>query len=249
MRALDGRKVAVVGGGSGIGRATALLAAEAGADVVIGGRTAAKLDAVAREAASGRISASVVDHTDPVSVERFAATVGPLDHLVVTASAGVHGSFAEVPIERVRQLFESKLFGPWRVVRALLPQFREGGTVTLFSGVLSRRPGPGTSALAAVNAAVEGLVRALAVELGPRLRVNGVSPGMIRSEAYAAMPEDAREAMYVATGESLPVGRVGVPEEVARAVLFLIGDGYMTGHVLDIDGGHLIRHGARRAGG
>lgn len=249
MEVLDGRTVAVVGGGSGIGRATALLAAASGARVVIGGRTADKLAAVVAAGPPGRILAEAVDHTDPVAVERFAAAVGELDHLVVTASSGVHGGFAEVPIERARQLFESKLFGPWRVVRELLPRFREGGSVTLFSGVLSRRPGPGTSALAAVNAAVEGLVRALAVELGPRLRVNAVSPGMVRSEAYAAMPEDAREAMFASTGASLPVGRVGTPEEIARAVLFLIADGYVTGHVLDVDGGHLIRQGARPASG
>lgn len=84
MQPLHGQKVAVVGGGSGIGRATALLAAGAGAEVVIGGRTAAKLDAVAAEAGARQITAAVGDHTDPVSVERFATAVEPRDHLVVT---------------------------------------------------------------------------------------------------------------------------------------------------------------------
>jgi NAD(P)-dependent dehydrogenase (short-subunit alcohol dehydrogenase family) len=100
--------------------------------------------------------------------------------------------------------------------------------------------------LGAVNAAVEGLTRGLALELGPRLRVNCCSPGMVRTDAYGAMPEEKREAMYRATGESLPVGRVGFDHEVADAVLFLMTNTYATGLVLDIDGGHMIRQYATR---
>jgi NAD(P)-dependent dehydrogenase (short-subunit alcohol dehydrogenase family) len=122
----------------------------------------------------------------------------------------------------------------------------DGGSITFFSGVLSRRPGLNCSGLGAVNSAVEGLARSLALELGPRLRVNCCSPGMVRSEAYARLPEDRREAMYEATGESLPVGRVGFTEEVADAVLFMMTNTYLTGQVLDIDGGHMVRQYARR---
>ncbi|MEM1316321.1 MAG: SDR family oxidoreductase, partial [Pseudomonadota bacterium] len=81
--------------------------------------------------------------------------------------------------------------------------------------------------------------------LGPDLRVNCVSPGMVRSEAYAGMPAEARRAMYAATGASLPAGRVGEAEEAAGAALFLMSNGYATGVVLDVDGGHMIRQYAR----
>ena len=84
----------------------------------------------------------------------------------------------------------------------------------LFSGVLSRRPGENCSGLGAVNGAIEALTRALALELGPDIRVNCMSPGMVRSEAYEALDEESREAMYQSTGESLPVGRVGLPSEI-----------------------------------
>ena len=102
------------------------------------------------------------------------------------------------------------------------------------------------SALGAVNAAVEGLTRGLALELGPRLRVNCIAPGMVRTEAYAKVPEDKREAMYESTGQSLPVGRVGLPEEIAEATVFAAYNTYLTGQVLDIDGGHMIRQYATR---
>ena len=123
---------------------------------------------------------------------------------------------------------------------------RSGGAIMLFSGVLSRRPGLNCSGLGAVNGAVEALTRALALELGPDIRVNCMSPGMVRSEAYAGMPDDAREAMYRDTGASLPAGRVGEPNEIAKAVLATLTNGYQTGQIIDVDGGHMIRQYATR---
>ena len=94
--------------------------------------------------------------------------------------------------------------------------------------------------------AVESLVRGMALELGPDIRVNCMSPGMVRSDAYAGMDEDARESMYQATGESLPVGRVGTNVEIAEATIYLMTNGYISGVVLDVDGGHMVRQYASR---
>lgn len=102
------------------------------------------------------------------------------------------------------------------------------------------------SGLGAVNGAVEALTRSLALELGPALNVNCMSPGMVRSDAYAGVDPSAREAMYEATGESLPVGRVGFVDEVAEATMLLMANTYTTGVVLDVDGGHMIRQYAQR---
>jgi NAD(P)-dependent dehydrogenase (short-subunit alcohol dehydrogenase family) len=243
MSALDGKYVAVVGGSSGIGRATAERAAEAGAQVSIAARDAKRLESVASEIGAKWAS---VDMTDPHSVERWASSFDALDHLVITASSAVHGRFDTVAIDEVRRMFEAKFFGPYRVAKAAFPKMREGGSITFFSGVLSRRPGMNCSGLGAVNSAVEGLTRALALELGPKLRVNCISPGMVRTEAYAGMAEVAREAMYASTGESLPLARVGNAQEIADAVLFAVTNGFLTGQVLDIDGGHMIRQYATR---
>ena len=237
---LDGQAVLIVGGSSGIGRATAGMAAGAGAEVEVASRSEDKLRAVADEIGCAW---STLDMTDDGSVSAWAEARGAVDHLVVTASQAVHGRLEETPAADLAPMVQSKLLGPYRIARALRPKLRDGGSMTFFAGVLSRRPGPGTSGLAMVNAGVEALARALAVELGPRLRVNCVSPGMVRSEAYAGMDEEAREAMFAETGASLPAGQVGDVDEIAQAVCFLMTNSYATGTVLDVDGGHMVRPG------
>lgn len=236
--------VVVVGGGSGIGKAVAAQAIAAGANVIISSRDSAKLDAVIADLGAG--TAMPVDMTVPTSVAAWADALPQVDHLVISASSAAHGPFADLPETDVRRMFDAKFFGPYATARAALGKMRQGGSITFFSGVLSRRPGMNCSGLGAVNGAVEALTRALALELGPDLRVNCLSPGMIRSEAYAGMEEGAREAMYRATGESLPVRRVGFVAEAAEAAMFMMANGYTTGVVLDVDGGHMIRQYAKR---
>ena len=115
-----------------------------------------------------------------------------------------------------------------------------------FSGVLSRFPGENCSALGAVNGAIEALTRGVALEIGPDLRANCMSPGMVKSEAYDNVPQEQRDAMYTKTGESLPVGRVGEVAEIAHAVIATLTNGYLTGQIIDVDGGHSIRQYAAR---
>ena len=239
-RGLPQLHIVVVGGGSGIGKSIAQLSAELGAKVTISSRNKEKLDAVAAQT-EGEVHAAMMDMTNPGSVEQWAERLGDIDHLVISASSAAHGPFASVEIEAVQRMFDAKFFGPYRTAKAALPHIKKGGSITFFSGVLSRRPGMNCSGLGAVNSAVEGLVRGLALELGPDIRVNCMSPGMVRSDAYAGMEERARENMYQSTGESLPVGRVGTTEEIAEATLYLMTNGYTSGVVLDVDGGHMVR--------
>ncbi len=246
---LTNRHVVIVGGSSGIGRATAAAVIARGGHATLVGRTESRLnDAAQALGAPERTRTGALDITDEAAVSRFFGgfAADAIDHLVITASASVHGPFREIDTASVRTMFDSKFWGPYTVAREALPALSEGGSITFFSGVLSRRPGANCSGLGAVNAAVEGLTHAVALELGPSIRVNCCSPGMVRTEAYQAVPEDRREAMYRSTGESLPVGRVGNPEEIADAVLFLMSNPYMTGQVLDVDGGHMIRQYATR---
>ncbi|MFN3260114.1 MAG: SDR family oxidoreductase [Pikeienuella sp.] len=239
MNNLDGRRVVVLGGGSGIGRAVAAAAKAAGAEVALASRNRAALSAAAE--AIGGAGIFPLDMTDAAAAEPWAASVGAADYLVISASSSAHGPFATLDPAAVAAMFEAKFHGPYRAAKAMLPHLRAGGSVTFFSGVLSRRPSAGTTGLGAVNAAVEGLARGLALELGPKLRVNCLSPGLVRSDAYAGMPEEAREAMFAATAASLPAGRVGAVEDLAAAALFLMANPYATGIVLDVDGGHLVK--------
>jgi len=249
MNDLDGKTALVVGGGSGIGRATAALVLARGGEVRIAGRSEEKLAAALEGFDAGERAGSLCfDMTDNAATEEGLSRIedASIDALIVTASSAVHGPFAALAVEDAQAMFQSKFWGPYRLAKAALPKLRDGGSITFFSGVLSRRPGINCSALGAVNAAVEGLTRGLALELGPHLRVNCIAPGMVRTEAYAKVPAEKREAMYESTGQSLPVGRVGLPEEIAEATVFAAFNSYLTGQVLDIDGGHMIRQYATR---
>lgn len=249
MADLNGKTALIVGGGSGIGRAAAKLFAEAGAKVWIAGRSWDRLVAACEpNDTNAPIHPLKMDMTDPASITEALATIEDdgLDHLIITASSAVHGPFADLPIDDAQSMFASKFWGPYRVAQSALPKLRDGGSITFFSGVLSRRPGMNCSGLGAVNAAIEGLTRGLALELGPGLRVNCISPGMVRTEAYAGLPDAKREAMYRDTGASLPVGRVGEADEIAQATVFAATNTYLTGQILDVDGGHMIRQYATR---
>jgi len=244
-QSLAGRTAVFIGGSSGLGKATAKAFARRGGTGVIVGRDEAKLAAAAAEisACGGAARGHVLDVLQHDRVDAFFAGFadGGIDHMVISASQAAHGPFADLPEEAARAMFDSKFWAPYHAACAALPKLADGASLTLFSGVLSRRPGMNCSALGAVNAAVEGLTRGLALELGPRVRVNCCSPGMVDTEAYGGMPEDRRREMYRATGASLPARRVGRPEEIGEAVLSLMINGYMTGVVLDVDGGHMVR--------
>jgi NAD(P)-dependent dehydrogenase (short-subunit alcohol dehydrogenase family) len=231
---LAGKKVVVVGGSSGIGLSTAELAKREGADVIIASRSAAKLDPIAE-----RLNAIAIptDVTSDDSVANLFKAAGPVDHVVVTAAQLRTGPFKTVPMEDVRFTLESKVWGAWRVARAA--QFRSGGSLTLVSGFLSVRPRPNSAIVAVANGALESLARALALELAP-VRVNCVSPGIIDTPIRAAMPEDARKEMLAKTAASLPVGRVGLGEDIAQQILAFMRNGFATGSIVYLDGGALV---------
>ena len=244
MQSVKGKTVAVVGAGSGIGKAIAQAVDTAGGTVVLSSRTKSRLEAVANSI--GGASVLPVDMTDMASVRHWAANLPAIDHLVISASSAAHGAFAVLDETALRAMFDAKFFGPYRIAKEALGKINAGGSITFFSGVLSRRPGMNCSGLGAVNGAIESLCYGLALELGPGIRVNCVSPGMVRSEAYDGLDERAREDMYAATGASLPLGRVGTVEEAALAAIYLMTNTYSTGTVLDVDGGHMIRQYAKR---
>lgn len=245
MFSLKDKTVAVVGGASGIGRATAELAVSLDAKVILSSRNEAKLKEAANQIGENT-SWIPLNMTAEGSVATWKDALPQIDYLVISASSATHGPFASAEMGPLRTMFDAKFFGPYLTSREALPKLKTGGGIMLFSGVLSRRPGANCAGLGAVNGAVEALTRAMALELGPDIRVNCMSPGMVRSEAYEGVPEEVREAMYRDTGASLPVGRVGDTHEIAQAVLATLTNGYLTGQILDVDGGHMIRQYATR---
>jgi NAD(P)-dependent dehydrogenase (short-subunit alcohol dehydrogenase family) len=231
---LAGNKVVVVGGSSGIGFSTAELAKREGAEVIIASHNADRLNAAAVKL---DVRAIVADVTSDKSIEDLFRACGPVDHVVVTAAQLRSGPFKTVAMEDVRATMEGKFWGAWRVARSA--EIRPGGSLTLVSGYLSIRARPNSAIVGAANGAIESLARSLALELAP-VRVNAVSPGIIDTPIRAAMPEAARLDMLAKTAAGLPVGRVGVGEDIARQILAFMTIGFATGSIVYIDGGALI---------
>lgn len=220
-----------------MGLAIASAAAQAGAQVSIASRSESKLMEAAVKIGSG-VKWHVVDFTDETSVKRLFDFAGPLDHLVIPGSAVKTGALKDLPLSDARSSMDSKFFGPYLAVKEA--RVNPQGSIILFSGILSRRPDKGSPILAAINAAVETLGKALAVELAP-VRVNVISPGMTRDTgAYLGMPDEARADMFSAVAQSLPVKRVGLPVEIASIAVELMSNNFITGAVIDVDGGGLL---------
>jgi NAD(P)-dependent dehydrogenase (short-subunit alcohol dehydrogenase family) len=234
---LKDKTVVVIGGSSGMGLAVAKKSSQSGARVVIASRSQNKLKAAAPQV-GGDVHWQAVDTTDEASVSDLFERLGAVDHLVIPGSSVRTGTLREMPLDDGLFTMQSKFWGPY--LCAKYARINAGGSITLFSGILSRRPGQNDAVLASVNAAVEAMGRALAKDLAP-VRVNVISPGMTAGTgAYLKMPEAAREGMFAAIAGRLPAGRVGRPEDIADATLMLMTNGFITGIVLDVDGGGLI---------
>ncbi|MBM0207370.1 SDR family oxidoreductase [Micromonospora sp. STR1s_5] len=221
-----------MGGSSGIGLATARLAHARGAQPVLVGRSATKL-ATAAEAIGPEATSAVADATDRTALDSLFRELGRVDHLVLAASGGRGaGVFADLNADGLRAGFEAKFWAHWNGAQAALPVLAPEGSITLITAASSRLANPGTSGLAAINGALERMVPTLARELAPR-RVNAVSPGVIDTEWWADKPR----SMFESASKRAPLGRSGRADEVADAVMFLIGNAFVTGVVLDVDGG------------
>ncbi|MBO1415824.1 SDR family oxidoreductase [Streptomyces sp. FH025] len=236
---LTGQHVVVLGGTSGIGLATATLAAERGARVTIASSRPANVERALSTLPAGT-TAEVADLTDSNQVADLFNRLGPLDHLVYTAGEPLNLTTLDtLDLAAARDAFTLRYFGALDAVRAAAPKLRPGGSVTLTSGTAGLRPGPGWSIAASMCGAIEGLVRALAVELAP-LRVNAVRAGLIRTPLWSGLPEADREEMYAKIIDGLPLGRIGEPEDAAEAYAYLMEQRYATGTVVTVDGGTLL---------
>ncbi|HIF9096534.1 TPA: SDR family oxidoreductase [Photobacterium damselae] len=181
-----------------------------------------------------------LDISDEQSVYHYFETIGAFDHLIVTAgSYAPAGKVVDVDVSQAKYAFDTKFWGAINAAKHGARYIKKGGSITLTSGMLSRKVVANTYVKTAINAAIEATTKVLAKELAP-IRVNAVSPGLTRTEAYQGMSEDDRNAMYQRTQNSLPVGKVGEASDVAKAYRLLIENSYMTGAVIDVDGGALL---------
>ena len=235
---LHGKRVVVIGGGSGIGFAVAELAREQGADIVIASSRAATIDA-----AVGRLNGSaghVVDLRDEAGVAGFFDALGPFDHLAITAGDWGGAMFAatsDVDLDQARDGLAVRFWGALAAAKHCCRTIAQDGSITLTSGMLAHRPIKGSPVATAVGGAVEHLTRGLAIDLAP-VRVNAVCPGLILTDQVQQMMPEAMRQAFVA---SLPLPRAGSPAEAAKAYVYLMLNGYATGQILPVDGGgHVV---------
>jgi len=233
---ISGAKIVIIGGASGIGLGAAKMLAAAGAEVIIAGRDAGRLGtAAASIGASAR--AEACDAADPESCADLFQRLGPIDHLILTMTGRLGGGdFAALPLVELRRAFDEKFWPHLIAAQASLRTLSKRGSLTFVTGISARRVNPGGSGFAAINGALEIMTPTLARELAP-LRVNAVSPGLIETPWYDFMADAERQEMYAGAAASLPVGRVGRPEDVARAIYYLVATPFVTGSIIECDGG------------
>jgi NAD(P)-dependent dehydrogenase (short-subunit alcohol dehydrogenase family) len=239
---LQNQRILIIGGSSGIGLATAQLAAERGAHVIIAGRSKAKLGAAVAtlKAATSPARAITVDITDASSIAQLFAEAGSIDHLAMTGPAPGFGSFKDLLVANVKSEFEGKFWGQYLAAPHAAKVLPAHGSITLMSGAYSQRPVPGATSLAAVQGAIEGLVRGLAVDLAP-LRVNAVSPGLTDTPLIRGIFGDTgSEKLYADTAQSLPARYVAKPEDIAQSYIYLMENKASTGSVIFPDGGYTL---------
>jgi NAD(P)-dependent dehydrogenase (short-subunit alcohol dehydrogenase family) len=233
---LDGKRVLVIGGSSGIGYAVAKAALAAGARVTVASSDAQRVNAAVARLGGG--DGVALDVTDEAAVRSYFTSSGPIDHIAFTAAdwgAIEHPDFAGIDLAAAASIFAVRFWGALAVAKHGVKRVAPGGSITLTNGMAAHRPQKGLAVATAMAGAVEHLVKGLAVELAP-VRVNGVCPGAIRTEAWDELPSEFRQAQEARLAEQL-LPRVGDTAEVAEAYLYLMRGTYTTGQTLRVEGG------------
>jgi len=236
---LQNKRVVILGGSSGIGLAVAEQAASQGAKIVIASSNPERVQK-AVEAFGGNAEGHALDLSDEQAIETLFTKLGAFDHLVFTAGDTLHlHDLAATDLKQARQAFELRYWAALAAVKYGSRNIRKGGSIVLTTGIAGQRPHKGWVIAASVCGTIEALTRALALELAP-IRVNAVSPGIVRTNLWQNMTAAEREHLFDSVGKSLPVGRVGEPHDIAQAYLFLMQEGFATGQIVVVDGGTVL---------
>jgi NAD(P)-dependent dehydrogenase (short-subunit alcohol dehydrogenase family) len=244
-RKLAGKVAVVTGGSSGIGLATAERFVAEGAYVFITGRRQGELDAASRRIGEN-VTAVQGDVSNLADLDRLYATVereqGRIDVLFANAGGGEFAQLGAITEEHFDKTFAINVKGVLFTVQKALPLFRDGGSIVLNASIVSSKGMEAFSVYSATKAAVRSFARTWTVDLKQRkIRVNALSPGPIDTPAVDRLGSTEEQAAQFKTtmAASVPLGRIGTPDEIAKAAVFLASDdsSFVTGIELFVDGG------------
>lgn len=238
MASLAHKTVVVLGGTSGIGLATAKGAQAEGARVIVTGRSRERLAAAQAELGDGA-RAVVLDVADEAGTRALFQEIDRVDHIFITAGSVALDARLAPDSALLRPAMDVRFWGAFNAAKYGAAKMNEGGSITFMSGTAARRPLRGAAVATASCGAVEAFARALAIDLAP-IRVNTLQPGYVDTPMLDELLGEARAAFKAEAGARLPVKRIGRPDELADAVLFLMKNGYVNGITLTVDGGGLL---------
>ncbi len=235
---LKDSQVVILGGSTGIGLATAKAAKAEGAQVIITGRSADKLQQ-AQTALGAGARTVVLDVADEAGTQSFFQGLAKVDHVFITAGTLVSDKKLKPDSTTMRPAMDTRFWGALYAAKYAAPKIAAGGSITFMSGTAAWRPLSGASVASASCGAIEAFARALAVDLAP-IRVNVIEPGFVDTPLLDSLLGAQKGEVLAAAAARLPVKRIGTSEEVADAVLFMMKNGYVNGITLTIDGGGLL---------
>jgi NAD(P)-dependent dehydrogenase (short-subunit alcohol dehydrogenase family) len=232
---LAGQTVVLIGGSAGMGLETARRARAEGAQVILTGRDPDRLSEAAAEVGAQRTAA--FDATDTAALASFFKDIpAPIDHVMVTAGGPHYGPLLEMDAAEVSQALSGHVVVALDVARNAVGKMRPGGTLLFMGGTGGRRIGHGLGIASAATAALPPFTAALALELAP-VRVNLIAPGFVDTDLSASLLGDGLEERREELRETLPIGRVVGPKDVAALAVHIMTNTALTGSTYDIDGG------------
>ena len=229
MTEVSGRKIVIMGGTSGMGLAAARQLASLGASLVVTGRDQDRAAKVRQE--NPELAVEIVDATSVEALDSFYQSQASIGDLVLCVSgAKGAGPFAQLSSVELHEGFQQKFFAQFHAAQRALPFLQKDGSITFVSAISARAANPGTVGLAAINGAIESMVKPLARELKP-LRINAVSPGVVETPWWDKLTPNLRETLLKQSAAASLVGRNGSPQELGSAIAFLVTNGFVNGTV------------------
>jgi NAD(P)-dependent dehydrogenase (short-subunit alcohol dehydrogenase family) len=235
---LLGQTVVVIGGSAGMGLETAKRARAEGADVILAGRNPERLESAA--SAVGALSTATFDANDSAALEDFFAGLeGPIDHVMVTAGGPYYAPLAEMDFDEARRAIAEHPMLMAGVARYGAGKVRPGGALVFMGGTGGRNPRVGVGLVSAMTAALPALTASLALEIAP-VRINLIAAGFVDTPLSASLLGDQIEERRQELRDSLPIGRVVGPGDVAALAVHIMSNTALTGATYDIDGGQQL---------